>query len=185
MEKKEDIRKIIKEQKKLLQVKEIQEKSSLIHKYLFQLPEYKKAHCIYSFVSFNQEVRTDKIITSALTEGKRVAVPKIEGEKMIFYYISDYEELKKGTYGILEPGTSLQALEPAALILLPGLAFDLKGHRIGYGKGYYDNYLGTYPMDSRIGICYDFQKFREIPSESRDIKVNQLITEAGVFNLNI
>lgn len=131
---KTEIRKIIRERKLAMSEKEIVARSEVLASKLFVTDAYKQASAIYSYVSFNQEVRTIPVIERALLDDKLVAVPKIYGHEMRFIAINNFDVLSPGFAGIPEPIVD----EPLAdimdaLVIVPGLAFDLSGHRIGYG----------------------------------------------------
>ncbi|RDU23112.1 5-formyltetrahydrofolate cyclo-ligase [Anaerosacchariphilus polymeriproducens] len=177
MVEKQEIRKRIIEQKKKMSFEEIQNKSDQIMKKLICIQEYKDANCIYSYINFNQEVVTTKILIHAFENGKRIAVPKTDNKKMSFFYINDFRELSPGYMGILEPITNNIAMENDALMLMPGLAFDLKKNRIGYGKGYYDRYINTHKTGIKIALAYDFQVVEKIKSGRFDNKSDMLLTE--------
>lgn len=177
MEEKQEIRKKIIEKKKKMSMDEIQNKSDQIMKRLISIPEYKNAKCIYSYINFNQEVVTSEILIHALENKKHIAVPRIDQKEMNFYYIDDFEELCPNFMGILEPVTNQIALENDALMLMPGLAFDLEKNRIGYGKGYYDKYINTHKTGIKIGLAYDFQVLEKIKSDQFDKRPDILLTE--------
>ena len=125
---------------------EIDQCSAELAEKFFALEEYKKAAAIYGYLPYNQEVRTVPMLERAIREGKRVAVPKVYGEEMKFIYLDDLSRVEKGYAGIHEPiDDGPVADDPTALVLMPGLAFDPEGHRIGYGGGFYDRFLAAEP----------------------------------------
>lgn len=144
-----------------------------------------QARHLLAFVSYGSEIDTTEIINEALKKGKRVYVPRVEGEEMYFYRILDLSELHEGYKGILEPDGSAERYEETerlannerALMLMPGAAFDKYRNRIGYGKGFYDKYLAE-KEDLRnftIGIGFACQMVEEIPAEETDIRPYQVI----------
>ncbi len=145
-----------------------------------------QAEHVLIFVSYGSEMDTSEILTEALRKGKKVYVPKVEGEHMEFYRIRSMEELVEGYKGIREPdGTSEKYEEKKrllagerALMIMPGAAFDPLRNRIGYGKGFYDKYLADKEdlQIHSIGIGFDCQLVEEIPAEENDIKPYQVIT---------
>ena len=163
-------------------------------------PLYGQAEEIYCYISFGEEVSTRELVEYSLKMGKKVAAPKIlvdnfapAGEampkdtplSMEFYYISSLEELKEGYYGILEPPTggdarSGQAQGRNVLVVMPGLAFDRQGGRIGYGMGFYDAYLMRRPSYRRMALAYDMQLLGHIPAETHDIRPEIIITEKEI-----
>jgi len=174
---KQEIRNYIKNLRMQLAPSEHEAMSRMIASKVEASPEYRNARCIYSYVDFGNEAATKGIIAHALTEGKRVAVPKVHGDRMDFYYIRSISELEEGCFGVLEPVVLDPAGEEEALMLMPGVAFDENGHRIGYGKGYYDKYLSIHENHYKMALAFDFQVFSEIPFEDTDICTDEIITE--------
>lgn len=184
METKKDIRTYIQNKKKKLSQDEIFYKSSIITKKLIELPEYMDSECIFTYINFNEEVVTRDIILHASEYGKRVAVPMIRNQSMNFYYINSLEDLRPGYFGILEPREIFKAKEKNPCMIMPGLAFDIKGHRIGYGKGFYDKYLKNHLEYKRIALAYEFQVFDRIPYAEQDIPVDKIVTEEEVITVD-
>ena len=113
------------------------------------------------------------MLEQALAEGKRVAVPKVYGDEMRFLYIDDLSRVEKGYAGIPEPiDDEPVAEDPTALVLMPGLAFDRMGRRIGYGGGFYDKFLSAEPDHPTLALCYGFQMLDELPTEEFDVPVD-------------
>lgn len=141
------------------------------------------ADTILGFVSYGTEIDTSDLLKEALRQGKKVYVPRVEGDVMNFYRISSMEELTIGYKGIPEPdGTSecfsyKQELADKQLLLMPGVAFDMQRNRIGYGKGFYDKFLSDKPQLQlrSIAIGYGCQMVEQIPAEECDIKPYQVI----------
>lgn len=173
---KTSLRKKIREQKRAMTETEIVERSEKLG-VLFAASElYRNAQTIYAYLPYNQEVRTVPMLERAMKDGKRVAVPKVYGEEMKFLYITDLNRVEKGYAGIPEPmGDEPVAQDPTALVLMPGLAFDREGHRIGYGGGFYDKFLAAEPGHPTVALCYEFQMVERIQTEEFDIPVDQVI----------
>ncbi|MBR4225036.1 MAG: 5-formyltetrahydrofolate cyclo-ligase [Oscillospiraceae bacterium] len=149
--------------------------------------EYKDAKTVLAYVSSEIEVDTHEIIEDAIEDGKRVACPRcIPGtHEMEFYYIDSLDDLVKGSYGIYEPDIEkceLASDVDGALCLVPGLCFDRRGYRLGYGGGYYDRYLGAHQLVT-VGLCYSFFVVRELLHGRYDARMDKVITnfryEAG------
>lgn len=144
-----------------------------------------QAQHVLTFVSYGSEIDTTEIINEALKKGKKVYVPKVEGDVMHFYRICALAELQEGYKGILEPDGSTERYEEEArlankeraLMLMPGAAFDKYRNRIGYGKGFYDKYLADKAdlCNYTIGIGFVCQMVEEIPAEETDIRPYQVI----------
>ncbi|HJB94805.1 MAG TPA: 5-formyltetrahydrofolate cyclo-ligase [Candidatus Mediterraneibacter intestinigallinarum] len=148
---------------------------------LFNRPEYRDARIIYCYMSFKDEADTASIIDESLRLGKQVALPRVSGKrKMEFFFISGQKDLVTGFMGIKEPaGYCLEASAPSedALVLLPGLAFDRSGARLGYGGGFYDTYLAKHAGCKKAALAYSAQIAPEIPTEPVDVKTDMIITE--------
>jgi 5-formyltetrahydrofolate cyclo-ligase len=147
---------------------------------------YKKAHTIFSFVSFKSEVDTHNIIKHAIKNGKTICVPKIESKQkgIEIFKIRDFTQLKKGYFDILEPDETCPAADSSEidLILMPGVAFDKLGGRIGYGAGFYDRFLSNMKKRAdKIALAYDFQLLDSIPMDEHDVSIDGIITEKGII----
>ena len=112
----------------------------------------------------------------ALKDGKKVAVPKVYGDTMRFIYLEDLNGIEKGYAGIPEPvADEPVAADETALVLMPGLAFDKVGHRIGYGGGFYDKFLSAEPTHPTVALCYDFQMLPNLETEEFDVPVDLVL----------
>ena len=170
---KKQLRGMIREKKRAMTLAQIQEKSAQLCQQFMQTEQYRNAKTIYGYLPYNQEVRTEAILLQAIADGKNVAVPKVYGDEMRFICISDLEGLEKSDMGIPEPiADAPVAADPTALVLMPGLAFDREGHRIGYGGGYYDKFLAQEPGHPTIALCYDFQMLDALETQEFDIPVD-------------
>lgn len=150
--------------------------------------DFQKAENLLIYMHFGSEVKTDSIIASGLGMGKKVYVPKVSGKEMEFYEIRDLNECVPGFMNIPEPpeGAEQFIFKPEmkkkdTLMILPGLAFDINGGRMGYGGGFYDRYLEKCPDCIKLGISYDFQCVDEVPAEENDICMDMIITEKRVI----
>ena len=170
---KKELRAQIRMQKRAMTEAEIVEKSEKLGQLFTASPLYRQAKTIYGYLPYNQEVRTTPMLAQAQKEGKRVAVPKVMGDEMIFIYLDDLSKVEKGYSGIPEPVENEPvADDPHALVLMPGLAFDPQGHRIGYGGGFYDKFLAAEPEHPTLALCYDFQMLDHLETDSYDIPVD-------------
>ena len=134
---------------------------------------YREARTIYGYLPYNQEVRTVPMLERAILEGKRVAVPKVYGDEMKFIYLNDLTQVEKGYAGIPEPvADGPVAEDPTALVLMPGLAFDKDGNRMGYGGGFYDKFLAREPDHPTLALCYGFQMVAHLETEEHDMPVD-------------
>ena len=173
---KKQLRKTIRERKQAMLPAEIEEKSRILGEKFAASEAYKAAKTIYGYLPYNQEVRTTAMLERALAEGKRIAVPKVYGDEMRFLYLDDLSQVENGYAGIPEPiADGPIADDPTALVLMPGLAFDPQGHRIGYGGGFYDKFLAAEPNHPTIALCYDFQMLPKLETEEFDIPVDLVL----------
>ena len=181
MVKKQDIRKDVLNQRNQMPEKEWEELSHEIYKKVVTHPFFLSADEIYCYIDFRKEVGTRKIIEEAWNLGKRAAVPRIEASEMNFYYIESFSELESGCFGVLEPTGNEIAKGKQVLVIIPGAAFDKTKNRIGYGKGYYDRFLNKYPAYRTLALAFELQMVEEIPSDSFDVKPNQIVTEEKIY----
>lgn len=173
---KQELRRSIREQKRAMSIEEIEARSAELGRLFAQCDAYKNAKTIYGYLPYNQEVRTVPMLEQALRDGKRVAVPKVYGDEMKFLYLDDLTQVSKGYSGIPEPiADSPEADDETALVLMPGLAFDPDGHRIGYGGGFYDKFLSREPNHPTVALCYSFQVLPRLETEEFDIPVDAVI----------
>ena len=155
---------------------EIVQKSERLRLLFTATDTYRAAGAIYGYMSYNQEVRTLPILEQALRDGKRVAIPKCYGDEMRFIWMDDLSRTAKSSCGIPEPvSDGPVADDQTALVLMPGMAFDAAGHRIGYGGGYYDKFLAAEPGHPTLALCYDFQVLPHLDTDAFDIPVDQVI----------
>lgn len=189
--KKDIIRKEILRLRNLINGEELEEKSSAIMRRLMDTEEFKASKTIMCYMDFKNEVKTVDFMKLCLMLRKRVAVPlvqKIEGgrKELIACEVRDLDsELEPGTYGILEPRKdAVREVPPDEidLVVVPGVVFDLKKNRIGYGAGYYDRFLKKTRNDcSRIAVAFDIQIVDEVPVEGHDEQMGMIITESRII----
>ena len=159
-----------------------QEKDEKLRKTLWNWPFYETAEKLFLFLSAGSEPDTWTIFARALEQQKEVYLPRcLDGEgRMAFFQVTCREQLEPGRFGIFEPDpqrcSRAQGTE-GALCLVPGIAFDREGYRLGYGKGYYDRLLPRIPAAYKAGICFPFQIVEEVPAEPFDIRMDEIITQ--------
>lgn len=162
---------------------EVKEKCAKIQNSLFSLDCFKNAETVCTFISVFKEPDTVEIIHRLWDEGKKVIVPITDTETntLSLSYIESMSDLQKGTFGIPEPAVIKPAAESEIdLILVPGLAFDREGGRMGFGKGYYDRLLEK-TAAVKIGLCYEFQLSPKIPTEAHDVPMDIIVTEEKIY----
>jgi len=164
--------------KRAMTIEQIETASQRLCEKFFETDAYKEARSIYAYLPYNQEIRTWNIVKRALSDGKKVAVPKCYGEIMKFLWIDDLDHIAPGAFNIPEPiADEPEADDDTALILMPGLAFDPDGHRLGYGGGFYDRYLAEHHDHTLVALCYDFQLFDHLETEAHDVPVDLVIAD--------
>ncbi|MPN13549.1 putative protein YqgN [bioreactor metagenome] len=178
---KKELRKIILEKRDSIDLSERIKYDKHIFNSLIDSPVYNEAKCIFIFVSYKTEVNTHEIIKQALSQGKRVCVPKVlsKNEGMYAVEIKKYDDLKSGKYGILEPENLENKIneEEIDLALIPGVAFDKNGGRMGYGAAFYDRFLIKLKKDTpKIALAYGMQIVDYIPMNEWDVKMDGIIT---------
>lgn len=177
METKREIRTRILQKRRQMSSDEWDRKSTKIFRKLISSPLFLEANEIYCYVDYRLEVGTRQIIKKAWELQKKVAVPKVHGDEMEFYYIDCFAQLQKGYAGILEPVTNRKAEGTSVLVILPGSAFDRSRNRIGYGGGFYDRYLRKHENYQTIALAFNFQILDTVPTDPYDIRPNEIMTE--------
>ncbi len=168
---------------------QIREKSGRIARRFFALPEYQSAATVMFYVSRASEVETHGMIARALREKDRVAVPVMFPEKrrLVPVVIHDfYQDLAPGKMGVLEPDPAKEKILPpdeVDLLVLPGLAFDRRGNRMGRGRAFFDIFLKDLsPAVIRVALAFETQIIEEVPVDSHDMPVDKIVTEERVIN---
>lgn len=162
----------------------LKEKSKIITEKVIAHPAYQQAEILLCYIDAKGEVITSDMIEHAWKNGKKVAVPRVHGDIMKFYFIESFEQLEKGCFGIMEPKCECRELTLVpdnSVVIMPGVAFDLKGNRIGYGKGYYDKYFSNYPDVYKIAIAFSLQIVPGILPDSLDVAADCVVTEDKIM----
>lgn len=185
---KEEIRRGISAKRTAQTEEEIKEKSGKIKERLFQLEEFQNAETIMFYVALKGEVETRGMVEEAIASGKKVVVPvtDFKTNEMLASEIKSLDELKEKEFGLLEPKDEFVRevpLEEIDLVVVPGVAFDEKGNRLGRGLGFYDKFLSKIKTEAVfIALAFDFQVLKEIPCKEHDMKVDKIVTEERVIN---
>jgi 5-formyltetrahydrofolate cyclo-ligase len=169
--------------RKELSKSEVKKRSLQIQNRLFSLPWYRTTHNILFYISYDNEVNTHDMIKESLRIGKTVLVPKIDTQKktICLSKLLSWDDLSPGAYSILEPREDCIREVPVSLVellIVPGVAFDLRGNRIGHGMGYYDRLLKNTVQAHSIGLAFEYQIMKSLPAEEHDEKVEMIVTEA-------
>ncbi len=162
-----------------------EEKSRAVGDGVLALPAYQKARQVLLYLSKGSEVDTWEVFARAVAEGKEVYAPRcLDGEgTMGFFQVTSPQELLQGRFGLWEPDPRRCApwrRREGALCLVPGIAFDRQGYRLGYGKGYYDRFLAVF-SGTAAGLCFRELALERLPRGPQDRRVDVLVTEAGVL----
>ncbi len=187
---KKQLRKEVLAQRGCLSAEQLEEKSNAIVDRLLSLEEYKNAHVIMAYVDFRNEVKTAGLICRCLEEGKRVVVPITDkaNKALIPSEIIHFpEDLRPGTWGILEPAPDkIRPVDPKELdlVVVPGVAFSPDGDRLGYGGGFYDRFLPrTKPETVFAALAFELQIRDNVFPGQYDCPMHLLITEKSVFSI--
>ena len=178
---KQEIRKQMLADREALTPEQVRERSRIICDRIRDAELYRECASLCLYMPIRNEVEADLLIGPALEDGKRVYIPKVVGEEMIFNRY-DADLIVEGAFHIRE-SASQEILEPdeTTLIILPGSVFDLNRHRIGYGGGFYDKFLAKPPGCRTIAAAFDLQVIEELPVEAHDISPELIVTEKRVI----
>ncbi|MFL6391328.1 MAG: 5-formyltetrahydrofolate cyclo-ligase [Nitrososphaeraceae archaeon] len=184
---KNKIRQQILQKRNALSKSEISRRSEVIQNRIINSSEYKSARVIGAYFSIGSEVRTEHIISTALKNQKVLLLPKTGVDQIAFYQVfeADFRENKlvEGRFRILEPPRSSRDIEENIdLLIIPGIAFDKYGYRIGYGKGYYDRFIEHNECPFSIGLGFQFQLMNHsLPHSRFDQRLNAIATESNML----
>lgn len=156
--------------------------SNSIKEQVLKLDEIRNARTIFIYISYATEVHTHDLIKALLKEGKTLAVPKIvDSDFMEAESFSSWEDLVPGELGILSPANSKPCSGPFDVALTPGLGFTLSGHRMGFGRGYYDKWFAQNKTNHKIALAFEAQLVDEIPINDTDVPMEKIVTEQRVI----
>ena len=182
---KKEIRSRIRSLRKALTEEERKEKSAGIAARLFRTEEYRSAGALMAYASYGSEVQTKDIIRQALADGKKVSLPRVEGDIMLFIENNGLSGCAAGYAGIPEPQKGdvfePEKFEGKTLMLMPGVGFDPERNRIGQGGGFYDRYLAAHPDMTTLALSFDCQIVEHIPTEETDLKPDLIVTESRII----
>jgi len=158
---------------------EIAKKSKTIQEFVIKSKEFESAKVVGTYYALGSEVTTELIIKCATILGKKIALPRVEEDKITFYELSSTKSLIRGRFGILEP-QPYEQMNDIDILIVPGIAFDKKGNRLGYGMGFYDRLLSCKRTFS-IGLAYSFQLLENLPHDKYDKRLNAIASEDGIY----
>ena len=166
--------------------------SQTICRAVCELSEYRTARTVMWYLHCRSEVQTQTQVQAMLGGDKRVVVPYCLEDVLDLFLLEDMSELAPGTWSILEPRAGLRdrpgkRIDPGELdfIVMPGVAFDRRGGRVGNGKGYYDRLLASVRADTAlVAVCFESQLFPEVPIGAHDVLMHKLVTEHATYDVS-
>ena len=180
------IRKLMLERRNRISTAEIYKRSRLIQLHVLNSQQFLNSGTIGVYFPKGTEVRTEEIIRKGIEIGKKVVLPRIESEEIEFYQLLGKnfqdENLIMGKFGIKEPVRIGKPINKIDLLIVPGIAFDNQGSRIGYGQGYFDRYILRTKVSFSLALGYEFQLVCcNLPQSSSDQRINGLSMETGML----
>jgi len=177
---KKEMRFKIKQLNKENENRDFKKEDSIILERIKKNPSFKKASTVLLFYPFKEEVNILPLFDYCLEQNKKVALPKTYKEYIEFYLIDENwrNNLKKGIFNTIEPidGPVINSFEPLTLAIIPSMALSKDKSRLGHGKGYYDKFLSKHKNLIKIGVCRNYLLFNSLPTDSFDIKVDEIIS---------
>lgn len=175
---KQQLRQAIRQRKQQYSAEQREAWSKEIEQELLSHPRLQAARVVMLYYALPDEVDTRHLVDTLLKEGKTVILPKCVDKKHIEpRQYTGPDDLAEGIYDLLEPvGKPYRDLDSIELIIVPGMSFDSKGHRLGRGRGYYDRFLVQVPQAYKIGVCFDFQRVEQVPVDDNDRVMDEIIS---------
>ena len=171
-------------QRAALSPEQISHYSAVITSHVCAMPRFNASHTVMAYMALPQEVQLSDVIATAQQQHKRVVVPVVTAQGLIAVECpSDRRHFRRSLYGILEPRDTSVVVPPAEIdyVLVPGVGFDLRGNRLGYGAGYYDRFLKLLPATADYGgVAFHIQLVSQVPSRCHDVPMRFMVTEQGV-----
>lgn len=174
---KNTLRSLIRAEKRHFCRQELAEMSLSVVRRLLEHPRVQSAATVVVYYSLPDEVDTHTAVDTLYSSGKTVLLPVVTGEGLMeLRRYTGSACLRAGAFGIMEPsGEPFTDFETIDLVIVPGMAFDASGNRLGRGKGYYDRFLPLAPSAYRLGVCFDFQKVTCVPASEHDIRMDEIL----------
>ena len=184
---KTELRKRLKAERARLSVEQVALSSEQVSRHILACDAYRKAQCIMGYLAFGKELSVDAVLRAALAEGKQVLVPLVtSATEMVPVVLRNMEDFELDRYGIRSVREPAELCEAQAidLVLVPGVAFDREGGRLGMGAGYYDRFLPKAQSAVLMGIAYDALVQDELPKDEYDVCMQLLASESGITTLS-
>ncbi|SEJ12741.1 5-formyltetrahydrofolate cyclo-ligase [Propionispira arboris] len=184
---KKNLRKLILQKRRKLSQTIVHRQSDLVFEQLISLPVYKKAQCIMLYAALPDEVQTDQMMRYALQDGKQICIPYIHDKNglMDAVFVFDVDQLSKGDFDILTINScNMEFANPSDidLMIIPGVAFDTDGYRLGMGAAFYDRFIMRAKQAFCLGIAFDCQLVSKVPIEEHDCSMDAILTASGLIN---
>lgn len=180
---KTELRTALKQRRDALGEPQRREYDQAIHERLLRLPEVEAARNIFCFISHGSEVGTHRLLDHWFIQKKRLAAPRImDSQRMIAVPLTDWSALEPGQLGILTPLGETEFEGDFDVCITPGLGFTTEGKRLGYGRGYYDQWFGSHNVTHKIALAYECQLLDDLPTHANDINVDKIVTEKRIIN---
>jgi 5-formyltetrahydrofolate cyclo-ligase len=163
---------------------EILQKSDAISARLESLPEFSSANFVLMYAATEREPQTKSVIARSLARGKRIFLPKFDEklQKYVAVSVKNLSDLQRGKHGILEPlASDVADFAKLDVVVMPGLAFDARGNRLGRGAGVFDRMSREAVRAVKIGLAFDVQIVREVPAEPHDVVLDIIVTETKLI----
>lgn len=182
-----ELRKRLKAERARLSAEQAALSSEQVSRHILACDAYRKAHCIMGYLAFGKELSVDAVLLAALAEGKTVVVPLVtsatEMTPVVLQNMHDFELDRYGIRSVRQPAVQI-APQAIDLVLVPGVAFDREGGRLGMGAGYYDRFLPQAKRAVLMGVAYDCLLQGELPKDEYDVCMQLLASESGVTTLS-
>ena len=157
-----------------------------ICQHALELPALRDARCVFCYISSGREVETHRLIRHLMAVGRTVLAPRMDRGTadwiMGLFPVRRWTDLEPGAFNVLQPPVDRSALPEPDVCIVPGLAFDCRGYRLGQGGGHYDRWLAAHPNVASVGLCLDACLSDALPTEAHDQPVDQVVTESQVLD---
>jgi 5-formyltetrahydrofolate cyclo-ligase len=180
---KAQIRTQVRAVRRVLPLESCAERSGRACQQLAALPEFATARTLIVYAAMRKELDPSPLVLLARSQGKAIGLPRMEGDVLRLHTYEPHDALEDNGYGVYEPSANAPRIAPERVdfIVVPALALDPRGHRIGYGRGFYDRLLPTLPQAFKVGVAYDFQLIAEAPNDAHDVPMNCVVTDVRVL----
>lgn len=180
---KAELRSAMRAERKRLTLKQQTRDAQAVYEYIRAFEPYRRARCVMGYMACRGELSLEPVLSDVLAGGRALALPRCEaGNTLTARRVQALSKLRTGAFGLPEPDEGDEIVPNGAIgvVFVPGTAFGMDGTRIGQGGGYYDRFLAD-TRALRVGVCHDFARFKSVPSDAHDQRMDYLITPSGIF----